>query len=70
MVETSDKQRDVRQAEECDDNGWASRSLITKLKLVENSLSLCNGNCTPCSEGVDREGVLMVKFQGQFVRVE
>ena len=47
-----------------------NKRCATTAKRVENPLSLHNGKCTPCSERVEREGVLMVKLKGKFVPIE
>ena len=78
VVDTSDKPCAVRQQEEHDDMGInvgfidnedAKRCVISGM-VVGNVCSLHNCNCMACSEKVEREGVLMVKFQGKFVPIE
>ena len=74
VVETNGKQCDVRQEEEYDDESMkvglsftdhegARRCAISGM-LVGNACSLYRGCSTPCSERVDHEGALMVKFKG------
>ena len=72
-VETSGKSCAVREEDEYDDKGikvglslidheGAKRCAITGM-LVGTVCCLYNGNGTPCSERVEREGVLTVKFK-------
>ena len=80
VVETNGKECDVRQEEEHDDESMkvglsfidhdgARRCAITGM-FVGNACSLYRGCSTPCSERVDHEGALMVKFKGKCAAIE
>ena len=79
VVETRDKQCVVMQRECVDkrinvgmgltDKEGKTRCAITG-KRVEIPLSVHDGKCTPCSERMDRERILMVRSKGKSAPIE
>ena len=65
VVETNGKQFDVRQEEEYEDESMQVGLSFIDPEGAGNACSLCRGSSTPCSERLDHEGALMVKFKGK-----
>ena len=65
MVETNGNQCDVRQEGEHDDESMKVGLSFKDRVGARNACSLYRGSSTPCSERLDHERALMVKFKGK-----
>ena len=64
------KQCDVRQEGEHDDESMKVGLSFKDRVGGGNACSLYRGSSTPCSERLDHEGALMVKFKGKCAAIE
>ena len=70
VVETNGNQCGVRQEEEYDDERLEVGFSFIDREGAGNACSLYRGSSTPCSERLDQEGALMVKFKGTCAAIE